>query len=561
MKRLVSGIVLTLLLISMLTLAFNIQPVKAEPRTWYVDDSGGADFTKIQDAVYAASAGDTIYVYNGTYHEHIYISKSLSLIGENKHATIIDGSGYAYAVTVFYTQGVKFTRFTICNAEIGIDISQSSNNTIVDNIVTNSTLGGPYWGGGIYLDYSSNNTVAGNIILNTTEVGIWLNSYNNTVVNNTISGAVEPVPSSCGGIHLEDGSHDNTIRGNIISKRAYGIYLAFWSDTNNIVGNTILNLSYNVPYGIIVWSSNNWIIGNTIMNVDYTGIRLNSPEGYPNRCINNVVSGNVVSNASNGIEVSFKSSFNTLIGNNVSNSGIGITICNYSNNNTLNGNVLTYNSLGIDLWGFSENNKINGNVMTNNSYGIDIIESSDNKVSNNNVTTNTYSNIYIHSSTSNTICSNIIANSQNGLMFLYSSNNNVYHNDFINNTEQVYSYDSTNVWDDGYPSGGNYWRDYTGADLWGGPYQNETGSDGIGDAPYVIDAENVDNYPLMKPYARLLGDLNYDGKVDITDIAMASQAFGSYPGHPRWNPLADVNNDSRVDIYDIARVCADFGKT
>jgi len=57
-----------------------------------------------------------------------------------------------------------------------------------------------------------------------------------------------------------------------------------------------------------------------------------------------------------------------------------------------------------------------------------------------------------------------------------------------------------NIWDDGYPSGGNYWSNYTGLDLFSGPYQNETGGDGIGDTPYVIDADNVDHYPLMAPY-------------------------------------------------------------
>jgi outer membrane protein assembly factor BamB len=59
-----------------------------------------------------------------------------------------------------------------------------------------------------------------------------------------------------------------------------------------------------------------------------------------------------------------------------------------------------------------------------------------------------------------------------------------------------------NVWDDSYPSGGNYWSNYAGTDLYSGPYQNITGSDGIGDTPYIIDANNRDNYPLMQPYPR-----------------------------------------------------------
>jgi hypothetical protein len=65
----------------------------------------------------------------------------------------------------------------------------------------------------------------------------------------------------------------------------------------------------------------------------------------------------------------------------------------------------------------------------------------------------------------------------------------------------VYSYNSINVWDDGYPSGGNYWSDYDATDFYSGPYQNETGRDGIGDTAYVIDENNQDNYPLVKPWS------------------------------------------------------------
>lgn len=57
------------------------------------------------------------------------------------------------------------------------------------------------------------------------------------------------------------------------------------------------------------------------------------------------------------------------------------------------------------------------------------------------------------------------------------------------------------------------------------------------------------------------GDLNMDGKVDISDIAVASSAFGSYPGLARWNPIPDENDDNRVDIQDIAISCSNYGKT
>jgi len=66
---------------------------------------------------------------------------------------------------------------------------------------------------------------------------------------------------------------------------------------------------------------------------------------------------------------------------------------------------------------------------------------------------------------------------------------NVVHGNFISNTYQVWDVISSS-WDDGYQSGGTYWDNYTGT---GGD------KDGIGDPPYVIDADSQDNYSLMEP--------------------------------------------------------------
>jgi len=81
-----------------------------------------------------------------------------------------------------------------------------------------------------------------------------------------------------------------------------------------------------------------------------------------------------------------------------------------------------------------------------------------------------------------------------------SSNNIIYHNNLIDNGVQASLYESyDNLWDDGYSFGGNYWNDYIGVDLYSGHFQNETKSDGIGDAPYIIDVNNTDRYPLIAP--------------------------------------------------------------
>jgi parallel beta-helix repeat protein len=122
-------------------------------------------------------------------------------------------------------------------------------------------------------------------------------------------------------------------------------------------------------------------------------------------------------------------------------------------------------------------------------YGIKISSSSNNTISRNNITASNQDGIGLWSTEYNSISGNNITNNGEGIHLESSSGTKFYHNNFVNNG--VYSYDSENVWDDGYPSGGNYWSDYNGTDA---------NHDGIGDTPYVIDANNKDNYPLMSNY-------------------------------------------------------------
>jgi len=86
-----------------------------------------------------------------------------------------------------------------------------------------------------------------------------------------------------------------------------------------------------------------------------------------------------------------------------------------------------------------------------------------------------------------------IIENKNGIVIDSSSKNNVlYHNNFMDNDQNALDTGFFNQWDNGYPSGGNYWDDYTGSD---------SDLDGIGDTPYYIPGgSNEDKYPLMKPY-------------------------------------------------------------
>jgi parallel beta-helix repeat protein len=248
--------------------------------------------------------------------------------------------------------------------------------------------------------------------------------------------------------------------------------------------------------------------------------------------------GTVLNVIANGVEISgftiqrgfygvvVSSNFSSIFRNNVTANAYGVT-SDHSSNNAIFGNNITANSqLGIYLY-YSSGNAINVNNVTANAYGVTSDHSSNNTIIWNNIAANSQAGIYLYYSSSNPIYgNNVTAGSNLGLYFSSSSSNTVignnvaenshfgiwldsssdtssfFHNSFVNNGIQAYVDSSCvgNVWDNGYPSGGNYWSNYTGVDKKSGPGQDQPGSDGIGDTPHVIDPSNKDNYPLTKPY-------------------------------------------------------------
>ncbi len=334
-----------------------------------------AEYATIRQAIEAANPEDIIAVSAGTYYEHyLTINKPLTILGENRETTIIDGEGNII-FSLDNVNDVVISEFTIQNGSYSIQLSSSNSNIITNCICLNST----YWGIGLHRS-------SGNIIRNC------------EISNN---------PSE------------------FWSNNSWGILLLL--STNNIVENCkVMNAHHGVG---LHDSSNNNVISNVIASNNFYGIKL----------------------------------------------------YNSSNNNVIQSCISYYNFHGISLATLSGNDIIrNCNVSYNQYSGFDLMDYPLN----------------------NTISDNIIASNTHGIDVHNCSGNIIYHNNFLNNTQQVCSFDdSINVWDNSYPSGGNFWGDYANVDLFSGLHQNETGSDGIGDAPYVIDENNADRYPLIKPYA------------------------------------------------------------
>ncbi|NWG10791.1 right-handed parallel beta-helix repeat-containing protein [Candidatus Bathyarchaeota archaeon] len=151
---------------------------------------------------------------------------------------------------------------------------------------------------------------------------------------------------------------------------------------------------------------------------------------------------------------------------------------------------------GIDLTS-RINVTIENMKIENFTYGIYLAASSSITIFNNTITGNIWDGIYALYTDTSTIYGNTISlNKRYGIALSESGNNRIFHNSFIDNTNQTHIFASFgNVWDDDYPLGGNYWSDYEEKY----PNATETDGSGIWNTPYVIDAYNMDRYPLIIP--------------------------------------------------------------
>ena len=255
-KKIIMGILTLILLLNFCQIVSSEQ---TNGNIIYVNKSSTGNFSKIQDSIDAANSGDTIYVYNGTYFENIVIDKSITLIGENRINTIIDGRVAGNVIKV-NAGHVMIKNFTIQHSGLifpnsGINLS-SDNNLIENNLIIDNFYG-------MTLYKANKNIIRGNIIQNDDHCGIYMSfSSDNTIVDNTIQ------YNNYNGIGLYDSSDDNSIKNNNLNNNDFCAVNIRISSNNMIFGNNITDnyIGIHLPHSEN-FIEDNIFLGNEI-NID-----------------------------------------------------------------------------------------------------------------------------------------------------------------------------------------------------------------------------------------------------------------------------------------------------
>jgi len=351
----------------------------------------------------------------------------------------------------------------------------NSTNIVVQNLTLTRN------GQGLLLVYTENATIINNNITHNTE-GILLSwSSKNTVIANNLA------ENNQTGISLYL-SWNNNITANNITRNDYGVSL-FTSSKNMLRSNSIANNTYNFKVIARAWMG----LSDFVNDVDAS----NTVDGKPICYWINM------RDLSVPLDVGYVGLINctniTVKNLNLTKNNEGILLA-YTTNSIITRNNIANNGDGVQLYFSSKNGIFENNITYHEHDGIGLDSSSNNNITANNIVNNDCG-IYLDESSNNSILANNITNNDGGIWLFKSSSNRLYHNSFLNNMNQARFFQSgyANIWDDGYPSGGNYWSDYMEVDLHSGPFQNVIGSDGIGDTALTIDEYNRDRYPLMAP--------------------------------------------------------------
>jgi parallel beta-helix repeat protein len=201
------------------------------------------DYSKISWAAGNASEGDTIAVKLGVYEEPlIVIDKTLSVTGEDREKTIIDGQATAQFIFYVTANDVKIENFTLRNTD-PVEYSPA-----------------------IRL-YNVTNTTIRNVIISQVFYGIQIRSSNHTTVTKTrISGSYNS------GVYVHESSCDNTIVANVLENNPNGIWIADTTSERNVIfhNNFMDNPVQVVTFGGLNYFDNDYLCGGNYWS-DYSG--------------------------------------------------------------------------------------------------------------------------------------------------------------------------------------------------------------------------------------------------------------------------------------------------
>ena len=274
-------------------------------------------FPTIQEAINAASDGNTIVVRNGTYYENVVVNKTVSLIGDDETVK-----------PVIITQGANSTVYITAN-----------NVTIGCFNIQNHVDGS--WGWGIILNHSSNSIVSGNIVRAPYAVRIDSGSGNN-ISNNEI---LRALPDCCvfTGLELVNSS-DNIVTTNFLSYDCHST-LKLHNSSNNHITFNYLSGHFSPTRIYMDKSNNNSIAGNTIWKEWNYGRYMDFKRSsdnliYHNNFLNTLSSDTAYIDAysinnewDNGCEGNYWSAYN---GSDLNGDGVGDTPYVIDGNNTDN---------------------------------------------------------------------------------------------------------------------------------------------------------------------------------------------------------------------------------
>jgi len=409
-------------------------------------------YTDDGSAFFCDSCGDCKDALNNNTHNTVYLNSSITVAGtcidnpENFTDKILDCKGYTIESQNIYTgdgiyvemsENVTIRNCTITKFESAIFLNLSSNDSIVDNNLSNNRLGL----GGITNYTIIQNNVANNNTGLTMEqppgsTGILVLGSHNIIRNNTLQDNMIGIQVTSGDPSNPIETKNNTIINNNASYNNFGIFLnaAYSTVANNTANNNTGANESQGPgsAGITVMGSHNTIRNNTLQNNLYGITVAPGDPGNPVETINNTIADNDASYNKYGIRLE-NSSDNTL-SNNTANSNTkshGIWL-DFSSNNTVSNNTANLNSEGGICLDYSNNNTVTDNTANENKHcGIQLLRGGyKNGSCNNTVTNNTANNndngiCLQDSSNYNTIEDNTANNNTNNGVHLDKSNNNM----------------------------------------------------------------------------------------------------------------------------------------